>query len=235
MKRLLVVAGVSAFALSVFTPVGVVFAHSGVDHEVATSETSTNIAEQKKQAQEKIEETRKEAQVTVESARKQAQEKVKSQRESIKEKLSTKRLEACNTREAKVNEINNKFASKAQAHLTRLAGATDKLTDVKTTKNLDVANYDTLLADVNAKATAAQVALTSVEAVDFNCDQEGVNREFGQYIKANIQTVRTAVKDYRDSIKSLAKAIRAAAEAQAQAAKPETETTPTTSTNTNGQ
>lgn len=229
MKRLLVSLGTLAFAFSVVVPAGVVLAVEGSNNSTTGS---ANIAEQKKAAQEKAEEDRKEAQETVDAARKEAQEKAKAQKASITEKLGAKRLEKCNEREAKVNEINKKFATKAQAHLTKLAGATDKLTAIKTTKNLDVANYDALLADVNTKATAAQAALTSVVVVDFNCDNEGVNREFGQYIKANIQTVRTAVKDYRDSVKALGKAIRTAAEAQA--TKPETETE-ATSTNTNGQ
>jgi hypothetical protein len=198
MKQLMILFAAAVLLLS---PAGVAFAHNG---EEDSPQHSYN-------------DKRQEIKEKLETKQQEAREKFEAKKAEITEKLSAKRLELCQARESKINEINDRYNDRAQGFIAKLDGANEKLNSIYEKYNLDVANYETLTNDIAEKRQAAVDALATVSAADFNCEEEGVNRQFGQYIKTNLRTSHDAIKTYRDSIKELAKQLRAAAQESATA------------------
>lgn len=77
-----------------------------------------------------------------------------------------------------------------------------------------VANYDDLVADTAAKKAVVQTALANAQADvdDFSCTTGDPIAHLATF-RTDMQTVKTALKEYRSSIKNLIVAVRTAAEA----------------------
>ena len=72
-----------------------------------------------------------------------------------------------------------------------------------------VANYDNLVSDIQAKKTAVQTALAQAQSSlsSFDCTGNDPKGQLTQY-KNDMLAVKSALKDYRTSIKNLIVAIR---------------------------
>jgi hypothetical protein len=72
-----------------------------------------------------------------------------------------------------------------------------------------VANYDTLVADIQTKKTAVQTALTTTQtnSTGFSCTSDDPKGLLTQFRK-DMQAVKKALQDYRTSIKNLIVAVR---------------------------
>ncbi len=72
-----------------------------------------------------------------------------------------------------------------------------------------VANYASLVADIQTKKGAVQTALTQAQtnAASFACTSDDPKGQMTQF-KDDMRTVKAALKDYRTSIKNLIVAVR---------------------------
>jgi len=72
-----------------------------------------------------------------------------------------------------------------------------------------VANYDSLVADINNKKAAVGTALTTAQnaVTGFSCTSSDPKGQLTQF-RQDMQAVKSALKDYRTSIKNLIVAVR---------------------------
>jgi len=135
----------------------------------------------------------------------------KARLEAAKDKLQGDHLKACQDRQADINTHIGRLSARLQEHYdlyTRVAGNV-KAFYIK--KGLSISNYTALVADIDAKAAAAQSAINTVKSSSVSFDCKGDNPKGAlQQIKANVGAAETALKNYRLSIKNLITAIKAA-------------------------
>ena len=72
-----------------------------------------------------------------------------------------------------------------------------------------VANYDNLVADVQSKKAAIKTALSEAQngVENFACSADDPKAQLKQF-RVNMQAVKSALKEYRTSIKNLIVAVR---------------------------
>ena len=134
---------------------------------------------------------------------------VETSRESAKLRLEGTKLKACENREKVINSILDRIAKRGERRLSVYSSIFNRVQEFYEKKNLSISNYDALVADVNAKKTAAQAAIDKAasDQVDFQCDGDdpkGVAAGFKSDLKAQINTLH----DYRKSIRNLIVAIK---------------------------
>lgn len=126
-------------------------------------------------------------------------------------KLQNGQLQSCQTREKVINSIMGRIADRGQKRLNVYNTIATRVEGFYTKKGKTVNNYDTLVADVNAKKTAAQAAVDKIKAdkVAFKCDgtdPKGVASSF----KADLKLEISSLHDYQQSIKNLIVAVKSA-------------------------
>jgi hypothetical protein len=127
-------------------------------------------------------------------------------------KLDEARKKVCNNRSTAIKKVMTIGADAAQRHLNFFGKSVERIQQFYTNKNLNVANYDQLVASVNAKKEAVQGALASLKAVPgFDCNSDNPVGNVDDY-KAKLAAVRNALKDYRSAITALLVAVKTAAQ-----------------------
>jgi hypothetical protein len=129
-------------------------------------------------------------------------------------KLSEDRLKLCQSKEKSIDGIMQKIVAQGNNHLDVLNKIADRTQTFATNHNLTVANYQTLVSDMNVKKAAVTAAINaaSLAATNFKCDgtdPQGTAASFQAVRKTEI----AALKEYKTSVKNLIKAVHAAAEA----------------------
>lgn len=132
-------------------------------------------------------------------------------RETAKARLEGAKLRACENRERVINNILDRLAKRGERRLGVYSKIYERILDFYDKHELPVPNYDGLVADTNAKKTAAESAVAKIKSgeVDFSCDgsdPKGVAAGFKAGLKAEIQ----ALQAYHQSIKELIKSIKTA-------------------------
>lgn len=124
--------------------------------------------------------------------------------EAASTKLADTKLRACQNREKAINNIMARIADRGQKQLNLFTTIATRTETFYTNKGKVLSNYDVLVADVNAKKTAAQTTVDAIksDSVSFKCDgtdPKGVAAGFKTDLKAEI----TALKNYKTSVKNL--------------------------------
>lgn len=85
-------------------------------------------------------------------------------------------------------------------------------TDTVVPQGITVANYDALVADIDAKKAAVDTAISDAQAAtdDFTCDEGSNARTAFSTFRTNMQAVKTALHQYRFSIRNLIVAVHTA-------------------------
>lgn len=125
--------------------------------------------------------------------------------------LAAAQLKSCQNREKAITNIMTRIADRGQKQLTLFGTIATRTETFYTSKGKTLSNYDALVADVNAKATAAQTALSSVSSSSsgFSCDNsdpKGFVASFQSSLKSEIavlQAYRTSVKNLIVGVKSV--------------------------------
>jgi hypothetical protein len=173
------------------------------------------------------ERVRERAEQRAEKARAAAEERGEVKRAEAETRLADKKLEICERREQKVQNIMARISDRGDKHLDVFTKISDRVQTFYTDKNLTVANYDELVANVDKKkqAAEAQVAAIREASVEFNCDSEdpkGVAWAFKDDMKAQV----AALKEYRTAVKDLLVAVKKSlGEAEGSESESETEET----------
>ena len=152
-------------------------------------------------------------------------------------RLADAKLTACQSREAAIQKRSEqlvKLATNMQDTFTSIAS---RVKEYYTTKVIPsgetVDNYDDLLATIASKqeAVATALAKTQSDAMAFSCTSDDPKGQLTQY-RTNMQTVKSALKEYRTSIKDLIVAIRSLTGKTESSASPKASSSPTTSPTT---
>ncbi len=119
-------------------------------------------------------------------------------------KLAGTNLNACQNREAAINNILSRIADRGQKQLNLFSTIATRTETFYTNKGKNLANYDALVTDINAKKAAAQATVDAVKAtsVTFKCDgtdPKGAASSFKDSLKAEI----AALKAFSTSVKNL--------------------------------
>ena len=199
-KMRLVIAGVlagAAMQVPLFTPVIV----HAVDGE-------TKAQEQQAEAAKKAAELQAEAAKKAEERLKQAAEK----RAEAEKKIQEARQKACENRRESFKKRMEGVAERSKKRLEIFDKITERVEAFVKNKNLDVPNYDQLLADVQAKREALHDAHTVAKerADDFDCDKEAGKTNVLSFKEALSGEI-DAFKAYKEALKNLIKAVKAAA------------------------
>lgn len=119
-------------------------------------------------------------------------------------RLVDTKLKACQKRENAINNIMSRLADRGTKQLDLFTKISERTQAFYASKGKTLSNYDTLLADVTAKKTAAQTAVATVKSAstEFKCDgtnPKGTMSTFKSALKLEIE----ALKAYKTSVKNL--------------------------------
>ncbi|MDO8498180.1 MAG: hypothetical protein Q7S44_00075 [bacterium] len=122
------------------------------------------------------------------------------------------KLKACQAREAVVKNRSAKIVGMMDNMLTKFSSISGRVQNFYTNKVVPggqtVENYDTLVADIQNKQASAQAALQTAknDAAAFSCTS-GTPRDQMTAFRKDMQAVKTALKDFRTSVRNLIVAV----------------------------
>ena len=129
--------------------------------------------------------------------------------------LTEVKLKVCQNRETAIKKRAENLGRLANSMLEKFAAHAQRVEEFYTTKVVPsgktVANYDSLVADIQTKKAAVQAGVTQAQGSlgSFDCTGNDPKGQLTQY-KSNMLAVKSALKDYRTAIKNLIVAIRSA-------------------------
>jgi hypothetical protein len=136
--------------------------------------------------------------------------KVKEQehQQEVKDKV-------CKAKKDGAENVENRVVNRGQKRLDAFTKIAERAEKFKTDKNLTVTNYDSLVADVNAKKATAQAAVDTLNADKGQLPAVACGNATGkpaiEKFKTDLKAEQTALKAYKTSIKTLIQAIKTAA------------------------
>lgn len=128
-------------------------------------------------------------------------------------RLAEAKLKACQAKEKAIKKRAKRLGGLAANMQNKFDSIAARVREYYTTKVVPsgktVANYDSLVADIQTKKGAVQTALTQVQATadSFACDSNDPKGQLAQF-RAEMRAVKSALKDYRTAIKNLIVAVR---------------------------
>jgi hypothetical protein len=150
-----------------------------------------------------------EDQPTDDSIHNRALKLLEQKRQNGKGHTQEQRQAACKQHEADIDQHFQVLGDKAGRYLNGFNTVFTKLQAYQTKKQLDVANYDTLVAAATAKqlvATAAVNALAAQSGSKVDCTASDPAQSVAN-VKTATQDAHTALQAYRSSLKTLAQAL----------------------------
>lgn len=132
------------------------------------------------------------------------------------DRLKDNRLKFCQNHETEINTRLTNLGKLVAEMLGKFDAITQRVEDFYNNKVVpsgkSVANYSTLTADITTKRAAVQTALTNAQSdvSGFSCTSDNPKGQITQF-RTDMQTVKTALHDYRTSIKDLIVAVKSVA------------------------
>lgn len=134
-------------------------------------------------------------------------------RQQVQNRLTEAKLKVCQAKENTIKKRTQqltKLATTMQEKFEAIAGRVEEYYTSKVVPSgKTVANYDSLVADIQTKKGAVQTALTQAQsnAESFACSGDDPKGQLLQF-REDMRAVKSALKDYRTSIKNLIVAVR---------------------------
>ena len=129
------------------------------------------------------------------------------------EKLTDAKLKVCQNKESAIQKRDSQLTKMAEDMMTKFDGIATRVETYYTEKVVPsgktVSNYNALVADIATKKSAVKTALdkASTDATAFKCTGDDPKGQLTLF-RVDMQAVKSALKDYRTSIKNLIVAIR---------------------------
>lgn len=137
------------------------------------------------------------------------QERTDAMKANATKRLETKRLEVCEKRQTKINEIVSRGATQNTKQLAVFQKIEARVIQFATDKNITSDEITAAIAAADEKEAAAIAAIDAAKATTFDCSTtDGANP--GSAIKQAMTTRHAALKEYRTSIKDLIVAVKQA-------------------------
>lgn len=145
----------------------------------------------------------------IEEKRIAEQKRIAVTKEAVHEKLATKRLEVCEKRQTKINDIISRGATQNNKQLGVFQKIEAKVLQFATNKNITSESIDAAAAVADEKEAAAIVAIEASQTTSFDCHTtNGANP--GSVIKQTMTSRHAALKEYRTAVKNLIVAVKQA-------------------------
>jgi len=128
-----------------------------------------------------------------------------------RERLDERKKAVCESRQATINTVIGNVVDRSKNHYDRITSIYEISTVFYTEKGLTVADYETLVANVETAKTAASTANRDLlTAPKLSCESDGPQADVQAFRNKRLDKV-DAFAAYRDDVKTLVKAIRDAA------------------------
>lgn len=141
-------------------------------------------------------------------------DKTTSQKENEQARIKETKNKVCSTRKDGAGNVENRVIARGQKRLDAYTKIAERVEKFKTDKGLSVTNYDALVSDVNAKKAAAQAAVDTLSADKGQLPAvacgEGHGKPLVEKFRTDLKAEQAALKAYKDSIKTLIQAVKAA-------------------------
>lgn len=155
-------------------------------------------------------------------------ERIEARKERMQTKLDERKLKVCQVKEKVLgNRLSSltKMTTNMLEKFDKISTRTKEFYENKVVSaGGSVSNYDALVADIDSKKVAVDTALTTAKATSegFSCDADDPKGALTQF-RTDMQAVKSALKDYRTSIKNLIVAVKSAAKTDKPSPSPEAE------------
>jgi chromosome segregation ATPase len=211
---------------------------SSPEREVRAANTATNPSSPTPPAQDSSDRQKRfEAQLRNELVQKQKERTEAGQQtkglnawDKKAEKLDEAKKKVCEKRINTINRLKEKMDQRRQNVLNRITKISEATQTFYTDKQLIVTNYDELMAKVAAAKVVAESAVQSQQQIpSLDCNGEHPRAEVSEF-KERHSTAIDAIKAYRDAVKELVRAVKAAVEMVSQEVTTSTSPSPTTNT-----
>jgi|SRR4051812_13474775 hypothetical protein len=135
--------------------------------------------------------------------------------ETEHEKQTAAKERVCETHKRVVTNIETRIASRGQKRMDVITKIAERVEKFYTDKGLTVSNYDTLVANVNAKKDAVQTTLDTIKTdatniSSFTCG-DGQGKVAVTQFKTDLKAEQTALKAYQTAVKDLIVGVKTAA------------------------
>lgn len=137
------------------------------------------------------------------------QEKISTLKEERSTKLEAKRLETCQARQQKINDIFNKSTEQNKKQLAVFQKIEANIKQFYIDKKLSIPQYQAVLDSVATKEAIAVASIEVSSEITFDCTTENAAKP-GAVIKEVMTTRHNALKEYRTAIKNLILVVRKA-------------------------
>ena len=147
--------------------------------------------------------------------RAQAQQLLQAKRRGMPVHTAAQRQKACEARQKSIDTRTANYGAAAQRHLEVFNSIFTKVQQFHDSKQLTVSNYEALVAAATAKQSAAQSAVTALQALDvtIDCTQSDPASTVAT-IKSAVADARSSLQAYRSALKDVVVALKGASTAQ---------------------
>lgn len=144
------------------------------------------------------------AQMQAQERRESAPTSAEEHREAAAGRLENAKLKACQNREKAIQNIMNRVSDRGRKQLDVFTKISERTQAFYAEKGHTLNNYDALVAEVDAKKSAAQAAVDAVHdsSGEFKCDGENP-KAVADSFKENLKAMNTALKEYKTAVKDL--------------------------------
>lgn len=216
MKKLIKQSIACGMVVALLVPT-VVSAHEG-EHDESTSDDHSGemTTQQSTPDQKRTEELRKKIEQRLQERKSERESKTEDKKAELKQRLSDAKKKICEKHEAQINKVISVINTRRQNAFDRITKVSDAVQKFVSEKNVTVANYDELVATVAAAKASAESAMNEQESVpEISCDGEHPKADLSSFKEKRLGSI-DAMKEYRDSVKALVKAVREVTEAGAE-------------------
>lgn len=139
----------------------------------------------------------------------------------VKSRLDDIKLKSCKNREKSINNILARVADRGQKQIDLFSSIATKTQTFYQKNGKTLANYDKLVADINAKKAAAQAEVDKTKSMSasFACDGTDPKGAVSTF-KESLQPQAEAIKAYKTSVRNLIVGVKSV-QGTTSAAKPE--------------
>lgn len=152
-------------------------------------------------------------------------------RERTQARLEEAKLKVCQKREAAIQQRSTRLVTQATKMQEKFASIAQRVqayyVDKSAPAGKTVADYDALITTIADKQSAVQAAATQAQttAQSFACEGEDPKGQLKQF-RADMQSVKRALKEYRTAVKDLIVAVRSVTGTDNRSTSPSPEVTP---------
>ncbi|MEM6997985.1 MAG: hypothetical protein AAF413_03695 [Patescibacteria group bacterium] len=160
--------------------------------------------------------TRQERIEELQQAAAERREQAQAAREEAVTKTREDRIAACEARKDKIQGVMQNTRVRGQNFKQKVDNFVDRVDGLVSSGELDVANYDRLVSDINAAQETAEADLDVVKSLrtELDCDDPDTTRDNVDAYKEAMAAFKASAKEYVDAAKTFAEAVKVAADSR---------------------